>query len=170
MLIDIEMYFRAMDAELCGKWMPRKGTRCARRAGHGGDCLSPERMERAREVQRSRRDGRRVASPEDRKRWVRKSRLKAYGLSPERFDEILAAQGNACGMCREPFREGRRIHIDHDHACCESKKRCCGKCVRGLLCITCNITLGHMERREALARIYLDNPPAQAIVRTGKAA
>jgi hypothetical protein len=29
--------------------------------------------------------------------------------------------------------------VDHDHACCQKKNRSCGKCIRGLLCHTCNI-------------------------------
>jgi hypothetical protein len=38
--------------------------------------------------------------------------------------------------------------------CCRS-----GECIRGLLCHTCNIALGHIEHRYAMARVYLDSPP-----------
>ena len=34
---------------LCGKWMPRKKTTCARTPGHGGDCMTAENMRRRRE-------------------------------------------------------------------------------------------------------------------------
>jgi hypothetical protein len=34
-----------------------------------------------------------------------------------------------------------------------------GKCVRGLLDLSCNTALGHIERKGALARAYLDRPP-----------
>ena len=40
----------------------------------------------------------------------------------------------------------------------------CGKCVRGLLCLSCNTTLGLIERKYELAQAYLDNPPAQLAV------
>ena len=106
-----------MGQDLCGKWMPRKRTMCARTPGHGGSCKTAELMERQREYSR------------------------AY----------------ACGICHEPFEEGQLIHVDHDHACCKEKNRSCGRCVRGLLCHTCNIALGHIERRYAMARAYLDN-------------
>jgi hypothetical protein len=31
------------------------------------------------------------------------------------------------------------------------------------LCHTCNIALGHIERRYAMARAYLDNPPVRLL-------
>ena len=34
------------------------------------------------------------------------------------------------------------LSIDHDHACCSSKTQTCGECVRGVLCLNCNTTLG----------------------------
>jgi hypothetical protein len=98
-------------------------------------------------------------SPESRKKSNRKYRVSSYGLTQEQFDRLLAAQQQTCGMCREPFKDGQLIHVDHDHACCQRKNRSCGKCIRGLLCHTCNIALGHIERRYGMARAYLDCPP-----------
>lgn len=145
-----------MEQELCGKWMPRKKVACARRAGHGGDCYTPEKMERARAASRARRNaGRSVVPPDAKKRYARKHRLKAYGLTLERFDQMLVEQGNSCAMCREPFQEGRRIVVDHDHACCDTELSCCGKCIRGLLCHLCNAALGHIEHKSEMARAYL---------------
>ena len=80
------------------------------------------------------------------------------------FDLLLQAQQNACGMCHEPFEEGQLIHVDHDHACCRGKNRSCGECVRGLPCHACNIALGYIERRYAMARAYLDSPPVRLLV------
>ena len=102
-------------------------------------------------------------SPEARKRSNRKYRIASYGLTQELFDSLLAAQQFACGMCHEPFGEGQLIHVDHDHTCCREKNRSCGKCIRGLLCHTCNIALGHIERRYAMARAYLDSLPVQLL-------
>ena len=101
---------------------------------------------------------------------MRKYRISSYGLTEASFAQLLLAQEYACGMCHEPFKEGQRVHVDHDHACCRDKCRSCGKCVRGLLCHVCNIALGHIERRYALSRLYLDNPPAQLVARARRAA
>jgi len=98
-------------------------------------------------------------SPESRKKSNRKYRISSYGLTQELFDLLLQAQQNACGMCHRPFEEGQLIHVDHDHACCRRRNRSCRECIRGLLCHSCNIALGHIERRYAMARAYLDSPP-----------
>jgi hypothetical protein len=149
-----------MGPDLCGKWMPRKQTTCARKPGHGGFCKTAEVMERQREYRRSHPHR---ESKESRKKSNRKSRISSYGLTLEQFDLILAVQNYACAMCHEPFKTGQRIHVDHDHACCPRKNRSCGKCIRGLLCHTCNIALGHIERRYVMARAYLDTTPARLL-------
>jgi len=86
-------------------------------------------------------------------------------LTQEDFDLLLKLQDYACAMCRELFEEGQLIHVDHDHECCRVKNRSCGKCVRGLLCHGCNIALGHIEHRYAMARAYLDGPRPWAALR-----
>jgi recombination endonuclease VII len=60
-------------------------------------------------------------------------------------------------MCRELFEDDQAICIDHDHNCCKTEKASCGKCVRGLLCVSCNTALGIIERKIAMARAYLAN-------------
>jgi hypothetical protein len=35
-------------------------------------------------------------------RWRQEYKLQRFGLTHERFDQLLAAQGNACGMCAGP--------------------------------------------------------------------
>jgi hypothetical protein len=67
-------------------------------------------------------------------------------------------------MCHEPFEEDEPIFIDHDHDCCKTEKRSCGKCVRGLLDLSCNTSLGVIERKYKMARAYLDSPPGQLVI------
>lgn len=98
-------------------------------------------------------------SPDSRRRWFQVSKLRRYGLTQERFDLLLEQQGHACGMCRKPFGSEQRVCVDHDHTCCPDERQSCGECIRGLLCISCNTTLGHIERNYAVARAYLDRPP-----------
>lgn len=77
-------------------------------------------------------------------RWRRTMR---YGLPEGRFEEMLTEQDNACALCREPFdleAPRRQAHIDHDHQCCAGQ-RSCGKCVRGLLCYRCNVSIPAAE-------------------------
>ena len=144
-------------AELCGKWMPKAGAFCARQPGHNGYCMSPASMERNRKYNRARRASGLRESPELRRKHNRKYRITSYGITLEQFNRLLEAQDNSCGMCHAPFEDGQLIRVDHDHACCPEKSRSCGECVRGLLCHACNIALGHIERRYALARVYLNS-------------
>jgi hypothetical protein len=71
----------------------------------------------------------------------RKSHLKrSYGITPERYDEMLREQRGGCAIC------GKRpgdipLHVDHDHATGE---------VRGLLCVGCNNGLGLFDESEEL--------------------
>jgi len=70
------------EQKLCGKWMPRKKTTCARTSGHGGDCKTAELMERQRAYRRSHPN--RQAS-ESHKKSNRKARIANYGLTLEDF-------------------------------------------------------------------------------------
>jgi hypothetical protein len=73
------------------------------------------------------------------------------------------AGSRSCGMCHEPFEEGQLIHVDHDHACCGGNNRSCGECIRGPLCHSCSIALGHIDRRYTMAHAYLDSPPVRLL-------
>jgi hypothetical protein len=91
-------------------------------------------------------------------------RAATYGITPEQYEALLVAQGGGCAICgRRP--SGRRLAVDHDHACCPGKTSC-GRCVRGLLCWTENKWLHHIGDNPAVAERaanYLRNPPARAI-------
>ena len=71
-------------------------------------------------------------------------RLRRYGITQEKLDELIVAQGGECAICCTPFDEcvPPGYTVDHDHACCPAYKTCCGNCVRGLLCRRCNGGLG----------------------------
>jgi Recombination endonuclease VII len=139
--------------------MPRKETYCARGAGHPSPCATPEAMERQRHraAERVLIHGRSV-NPAVKARWRQVYKLQRYGLTQKQFDQMLESQGYACAMGREPFEDGQQIFIDHDHACCPvspgTQTRCCGRCVRGLLCFRCNTALGYVEMYGELAMAY----------------
>jgi hypothetical protein len=77
--------------------------------------------------------------PTEWERSRRKSWLKTkYGMSPEQYDALLAAQGGVCAICKNPPTDSRgfRMHIDHDHET---------GAVRGILCGSCNNGLGNFK-------------------------
>jgi hypothetical protein len=63
-----------------------------------------------------------------------------YGIEPEQYESLLSEQGGACAVCRQVV--DYLLHVDHDHSCCPGSNKACGKCVRGLLCVSCNGGLG----------------------------
>lgn len=89
---------------------------------------------------------------EDRIRTVGK-----YGLTVLQWNEMFAAQGGACALCRSTTANNKSgtFETDHDHSCCPGP-RSCGKCVRGLLCHPCNIRLGWIDKNWNLLQRYRD--------------
>lgn len=83
----------------------------------------------------------------------RQVRLAAkYGLTDDAFEAILAKQGGGCAICET--RSGR-MAVDHDHACCDGRKKTCGKCTRGILCFPCNQALGLLrDSPKLIARAF----------------
>lgn len=77
--------------------------------------------------------------------WLRTK----FGITQEFYDELMERQGGLCAICRNP--ESRTnsngqvkfLSVDHDHACCPEDA--CGKCVRGLLCHSCNLGIGKLR-------------------------
>ena len=103
----------------------------------------------------------------------RRSRLGNYGLTPESFDAMLAAQGGRCAVCPATDPGGSNWNIDHDHTCCPGP-RTCGCCVRGLLCTGCNTQrVGFVDRALKYGadpvRLAADFPEAMAYVARSRA-
>ncbi len=94
------------------------------------------------------------------KRWRqaynRQYQMQRYGISEERFLELVVEQKGLCAMCERKLatsNEGsgkqRRtlIWVDHDH---ETKK------VRALVCPRCNTLLGLAKDDRKLLRVAID--------------
>lgn len=69
----------------------------------------------------------------------------SYGVGMEWYLSTLERQGGTCAMRSFRPPAGKYLSVDHDHACCPGSKSC-GKCVRGLLCSSCNLQLGIIEK------------------------
>lgn len=69
----------------------------------------------------------------------------AFGMTLKEYDALVVAQGGSCALCRKPpERKGRRpLHVDHCHDT---------GVVRGLLCRSCNVGLGHFKDSPSLLR------------------
>jgi hypothetical protein len=69
--------------------------------------------------------------------------FRMYRMSRADFDFLVVAQSGRCAndQCGALQPNSRLWHIDHDHACCPTLT-CCGKCVKGILCQSCNTALG----------------------------
>ncbi len=60
-----------------------------------------------------------------------------YGMTPEQWDALFAAQGNACAVCKAATPGGKHDwHTDHDHQT---------GTVRGILCTLCNTGIGMFQ-------------------------
>lgn len=76
-------------------------------------------------------------NPERRKFLDRRSHLKRkYGISTEKYDEMLKSQAGVCAICAGPP-DRKYFCVDHSHDYGS---------VRGLLCFNCNVLLGVIEK------------------------
>ncbi len=66
----------------------------------------------------------------------RKRLERAYGITLEQKVEILQRQENKCAICKVPLTDIYSPHVDHCHET---------KIVRGVLCPSCNVGLGHFR-------------------------
>lgn len=71
--------------------------------------------------------------------WRRTLKVK-YGLTEEKYYEMLEEQDFKCAICGNPETDTRRGQFCVDH--CHDTG-----IVRGLLCFSCNVTLGNMNDR-----------------------
>jgi hypothetical protein len=155
----------------------------AMRDGHRNECkecfrelssaryrADPERVkERVRQWQRDnpdrvsaqrrryKADGRKAAV--DRRSYLRRK----FGISPEEYDVLRAAQGGVCAICGAAGRTDTSLHVDHDHRS--------GR-IRKLLCFSCNAAIGHLrDDRKRLHRViaYLDDHDPEVVELRGLA-
>jgi Recombination endonuclease VII len=121
------------------------------------------------EVKRRRRTRKQIEAARRRRDTSRAYHLKTrHRMTLEQYDAILEAQGGTCFMCPRTGKT-RALSVDHDHEiartqCDHPHEESCPRCWRGLLCSTCNKTLGHARDNTGffyLGIAYLTDPPAQ---------
>jgi hypothetical protein len=125
-----------------------------RRTYHAERQDLPQVRERARERSRSLTEKQRISRntaargvyarhPE---KFAERRFRRRYGLTPTKRAALFAAQEGKCAICAQPLAPGKLTHVDHNRRCCSGEGDTCGKCVRGLLCNTCNTHLGVVEK------------------------
>lgn len=70
-----------------------------------------------------------------------------YKLTREKYLDLLKSQGGVCAICASDG-GARGLFVDHDHSCCPrngSESSTCGRCIRALLCSSCNTGLGQFQ-------------------------
>jgi hypothetical protein len=92
-------------------------------------------------------------------------RAAMYSLTVDVLERMKIDQWWRCAICQELTDQ---LAVDHDHSCCPTKTRSCGKCVRGLLCRNCNLALGYLRDNPDFAEaaaVYLrkQEPPTPPI-------
>lgn len=94
-----------------------------------------------------------VARNRDKQRkYLEKNKLAKYGLSIADYELMVEACGNLCEICRRPEmmrQRGETLKLAVDH--CHDIGR-----VRGLLCHSCNTSLGKFNHNPALLRSAAD--------------
>ena len=116
---------------------------------------------------------------EERQRGRDRRREKTYGLTPERFRELVAAQGGGCACGLTHSRSRRKgvpvlaLATDHDHdrqAECvrlgrHGPETACEHCVRGAAGRRCNTEIIGRFTSAQLRNLadYMDNPTAQRL-------
>lgn len=81
-------------------------------------------------------------------------RRRRYGI---RFEQLWDQQNGQCALCGLAMRlQGQHadsVCVDHDHSCCPTVAKSCGKCVRGLIHANCNRMLGQAKDNPDLLRL-----------------
>ena len=95
-----------------------------------------------------------------------------YGVTKERYEQMLAEQGGKCAACGDPPKglgvKDRYLHVDHDHSAGydENKKP---RKIRQLLCNDCNHAVGKVHDSASKAYgvfLYLSRHNPETITAT----
>lgn len=117
---------------------------------HREACRNSQRLRRNRNSDKIRMQ-QRIWYAMNRTKLSQRIKLARYHLSNEEFQEMLRNQQNRCVVCCREFTSTLVPHIDHNHSCCPRKAESCGRCIRGLLCRTCNAALFIIENEQLRA-------------------
>lgn len=130
----------------CKKWLPESkfgvrswinidGSKTSTRRSKCRSCTNQDNL--IRYYQKS-------STKEAHRRASYKYRLKLYGLTIEKYEEMIQQQDGNCAICNR--RPGTSLHVDHCHKT--------GK-IRELLCNSCNTAMGSLRENPEIIRSML---------------
>lgn len=142
--------------KICKKCGKEKDILCFRirpdnkdgRAGDCNECRSKTRRDRYPKIAKEAAAGSRQKRADDPSYFRNYELRRRHQITLEQFEARFDEQGRVCAGCRSSDSgelPPRTWHIDHDHSCCPGRKHTCGKCIRGILCRWCNMTLGNSK-------------------------
>lgn len=153
---------RLLPCTRCGKTKPENcfHQRKSRKRGyhyHCKECNSKyTKSDRGRELSRKRTracvNRLKATDPVEYKRRNRRYNLHKFGMTPERYEEMLVSQGGVCAICKGPP-DTTNFHVDHNHTT---------GTIRGLLCSACNTAIGLLKEDAEIfqsAVSYLNDSP-----------
>lgn len=113
-----------------------------------------------REYVRDKADRQYAADTTSGKQRSRKSTLGRYfGMTVEQYEARVVEQNGRCAVCKRTPEESdprrKQLCVDHDHSCCPGVKSC-GKCIRGLVCHSCNVSMGHFQDSPTVLQAAID--------------
>ncbi len=111
------------------------------------DCLLDRRRKKDKGRQRALRK-----TPAYKAQYRASQLFRSYGLTVDAFDALLQSQDSKCAICKASTPGWHRDwHVDHNHET---------NTVRGILCQSCNLLLGHAKDDPARLRMavqYLES-------------
>ena len=92
-----------------------------------------------------------------------------FSITAAQYQLLYESQGGCCFICRHARGISKRLAVDHEHhrpGCDHPPERGCPRCIRALLCSSCNVTIGRLGV-EALQRaiVVLTDPPARRVLK-----
>jgi hypothetical protein len=79
--------------------------------------------------------------------WAAHNRFRNHGLGAETYRAMVEDNNDRCVICSEPESIRENLSVDHDHVT---------GMIRGLLCHSCNVGLGHFRDNPELLRAAAD--------------
>jgi hypothetical protein len=118
-------------------------------------CYNREKVKDRNEFYKNsrRKDGLDTCCKECRKDIHRNGNLQRYGISIRQYEYLRKVQDNKCAICDQELND-QNFHVDHDHK---------SGIIRGLLCPSCNVGLGHYESKKKLFEQYLKTAPERMV-------